>query len=647
MTSTLKPAEDLPVGPGASASGRRRIAIVASNAEGVGRLLPLVGVLSARGHAVHIAVQDMTGVSALRLGPLISSQHGISIGFAVRRTDMWTRLAGRLIRARDILVRAGTADAPDEASADFEQDERARAWLSDHPRSAKLIETWAPSLIDALPPDPGVRTYLHQLDLDLLVLTESGPGRGQLDYATAARAEGVTTFTASGKPQPAELDGAAKAIESLAVEGRRPGPGTNLLLRAMAWLLLWADSLFGDRSAASRDPEAGQGGIRQQSLKGRLQERFASRTLPWIVGVVGRLLPESRILLREHWSEQLGPSSSGALLSAEVAMVEAAQSEGLVVFGPWLADPGREVLYWVPFVRWFRKRYQVDKQRVVVVSRGGAGGWYEGILGTYIDLGELFTDEALDELERQRDAEQSARRKRQGITDADRVIYRRIKQRLGYREFKIFHPWIMFVLFDRFWSGFAGRRFVSDHSRSLPLTANAKAVRKQFPDLPARYVAAAFAFNEQFPDTAENRRFAGEVITGLARGTEVVLIHPAMARPGDRFVPEGGRVHGVTPKPAQMVDIASAVIAGADAFVGVQGWMAYAAASMGKVAICLQSETTESLSADAGFAQQEFAAAGGRLLTVSTKDADLIGRILGREAKVQAQAGLGVAPAVS
>src|SRR5215468_11398604 len=47
-----------------------------------------------------------------------------------------------------------------------------------------------------------------------------------------------------------------------------------------------------------------------------------------------------------------------------------------IIVGPWLSEVGYEVLYWVPFLRWFSDRYHVDPSRLTVVSRGGVAGWY-------------------------------------------------------------------------------------------------------------------------------------------------------------------------------------------------------------------------------------------------------------------------------
>ena len=62
-----------------------------------------------------------------------------------------------------------------------------------------------------------------------------------------------------------------------------------------------------------------------------------------------------------------------------------------VVVGPWLMEIGFELLYWIPYVRAQLKRLGIAKERVTVVSRGGAEGWYDDIAGRYLDLLDVMT----------------------------------------------------------------------------------------------------------------------------------------------------------------------------------------------------------------------------------------------------------------
>ena len=57
-----------------------------------------------------------------------------------------------------------------------------------------------------------------------------------------------------------------------------------------------------------------------------------------------------------------------------------------IVAGPWLSEVGFEVLYWIPFLRWFEDRYRVDRERVIAVSRGGSAEWYGDVADRYVEI---------------------------------------------------------------------------------------------------------------------------------------------------------------------------------------------------------------------------------------------------------------------
>ena len=83
---------------------------------------------------------------------------------------------------------------------------------------------------------------------------------------------------------------------------------------------------------------------------------------------------------------RLVPRSVRHGISAQLARVHAARLERgprriaagseTIVAGPWLGEVGFELLYWVPFLRWFAGAFRVAPQRLLIVSRGGTATWY-------------------------------------------------------------------------------------------------------------------------------------------------------------------------------------------------------------------------------------------------------------------------------
>ena len=61
--------------------------------------------------------------------------------------------------------------------------------------------------------------------------------------------------------------------------------------------------------------------------------------------------------------------ASAAAVDRDIRRV--ASGRAPIVAGPWLAEVGYEVLYWIPFLRWFCDVHGVPRERLIVLSRGG------------------------------------------------------------------------------------------------------------------------------------------------------------------------------------------------------------------------------------------------------------------------------------
>lgn len=123
-----------------------------------------------------------------------------------------------------------------------------------------------------------------------------------------------------------------------------------------------------------------------------------------------------------------------------------------IIVGPWLGEVGYEVLYWIPFVRWFQDAFGVAPQRLVVVSRGGIEPAYGALAGSYVDLLDLATPAALaaGNAERRTDVERGGQ-KQSDMSRYDQEIAASVRARLGISEAAILHPSMMFRLFRHVW----------------------------------------------------------------------------------------------------------------------------------------------------------------------------------------------------
>ena len=240
-----------------------------------------------------------------------------------------------------------------------------------------------------------------------------------------------------------------------------------------------------------------------------------------------------------------------------------ARSDRPVLVGPWAGEVGFELLYWVPFVTWALREAAVAPERIVVVSRGGPASWYAHLGGRYVDVLSCITP---DEFRSRTEAQ----KKQHDVGSLDREITRRVIATERLERPVLLHPGLMYRLFRPFWEQEATVHRVEDYARfeRVRATANPALAGR----LPADYVAVRFYFGSQFPDTPGNRAFAESTIRGLAASTDVVMLSPGFRVDDHRdFTPDmSSRIHRVDDlmTPERNLDVQTAVIAGARAFVG-------------------------------------------------------------------------------
>ena len=249
-----------------------------------------------------------------------------------------------------------------------------------------------------------------------------------------------------------------------------------------------------------------------------------------------------------------------------------ARGDRPVLVGPWSGEVGYELLYWVPFVTWVLREAQIAPERVVVMSRGGPASWYAHLGGRYVDV---FSHVSADAFR----AHTEANKKQRGVRPFDRDLIQRVIRSARLERPILLHPCVMYRLFGPFWQQEATvhriDEFTQYHRVSPPVVA-ALAGR-----LPARYVAVRFYFSSSFPDTPQNRAFAAATVRELTASIDVVILGTGI-RVDDHYdyAPEvSSRIHIVDDvmTSENNLDVQTAIIAGATAFVGTYGGYAYLA----------------------------------------------------------------------
>lgn len=266
---------------------------------------------------------------------------------------------------------------------------------------------------------------------------------------------------------------------------------------------------------------------------------------------------------------------TSARLQRDLAAM-AARRPAPIVAGPWLGEVGFELLYWVPFLRWCAERLDVDPDRFVVMSRGGTSSWYRPFAARYADAFDIV-DAATFRDQHDVRVRDLGEQKQTRVTEFDRRLIDSAMRTARTGDWSLLHPSRMYEVLNPYWWGHQPRDWVRGHTRYARLAMPAEdGIR----DLPARYVAVKFYFNDCFPATPQNRAFVRDALQSLAARGPVVALSTGLNiddhggvrvdEHGVRHLPEGI-------DPARNLQVQSAIVARAQAFVGTYGGFSYMA----------------------------------------------------------------------
>jgi hypothetical protein len=163
--------------------------------------------------------------------------------------------------------------------------------------------------------------------------------------------------------------------------------------------------------------------------------------------------PLVRLLRRyARAQEQRGFRRDAEDVDRQIARI--ARGRGPVIAGPWLAEVGYEVLYWIPFLRWFCDAHAVSRDRLIVISRGGMEAAYYDIAGTYHDIFDVLTPDALATRNAERRADhEGGGQKQSRPSTLDEELIAAARARSGIASAAVCHPSLLFRLFRHVWHG--------------------------------------------------------------------------------------------------------------------------------------------------------------------------------------------------
>jgi len=334
-------------------------------------------------------------------------------------------------------------------------------------------------------------------------------------------------------------------------------------------------------------------------------------------GLMGRLKEQERLLslategsaqLREHAQQHRAATRRAALLG---------RSERPIVVGPWCGEVGFELLYWLPFVRWMVERARIDGDRLIVVTRGGAGEWYRDLTTRGVEIFDLIDTTAF------RDHAETWKQHR--ISTFDRQLIAGAMATAGVRRVRLLHPQVMYRLLTAYWKEEAVLEPIASFLRYARLPEPPR--HPVMDTLPAEYVAAKFYFSQSFPDTAANRAFVQRTIAEAAEHMPVVLLL-AGAQLDDHHDAAVATATGVRVIRTDVRDnlaAQSAVVAGARRFIGTYGGFSYLAPMYGVDSLSFFSAREKLVPFHLEHADRVFGSARlGRFVALDVADARLL-----------------------
>ena len=249
-----------------------------------------------------------------------------------------------------------------------------------------------------------------------------------------------------------------------------------------------------------------------------------------------------------------------------------ARGDGDVIVGPWTGEVGFELMYWIPFLTWLVDQ-GLSRERMIIVSRGGAGLWYRHLTSRYVDILDLVTPDEFRERTAGKKKQYDSRR------EIDKELLKKTRDKLGVDEVQVLHPSAMFRLFTGLWRGRSTIDLVESFSRFQPLTRPSSAEPPA--GLPRDYVVAKFYFSKAFPETAENRAFISEMLRKVSRQTPVALLSTSVRldEHSDYQSTSGSGVFVVDAHqtPQTNLERQTELVVGSRGFIGTYGGFSYLA----------------------------------------------------------------------
>lgn len=255
------------------------------------------------------------------------------------------------------------------------------------------------------------------------------------------------------------------------------------------------------------------------------------------------------------------------------------KSKRPIILGPWTSEMGFEVLYWLPYIQQLRHRYHIPRERLITVTRGGAGVWYD--VAHSVELYDYAppSDLRISALAAQRD---KASIKQFGLTSWEKKILALVAERVGLKRYHVIHPSAMYQALDPWWGHQTmGMGKAMEHLRITPIPTPLVPVGLA---LPEQYVAVRWYQRATWPLSEGLLEWTQAMVASLAQAMPVVILRASQYADDhvDFPAPTGENITVVQAEPwRENLAVQSAIIKKASAYVGTWGGMAQLAVRLG------------------------------------------------------------------
>lgn len=245
------------------------------------------------------------------------------------------------------------------------------------------------------------------------------------------------------------------------------------------------------------------------------------------------------------------------------------------------------MLYWLPWLAALRAKLKLAPARLIPITRGGAGAWYQ--TPTAIEL-YAMRDPKDVRIENRRQMLADAMQKQVVVTDWDRAVLADAAETLHLSRYLTLHPAWMYQTCAPYWEALRGLEWLLQRTQyQQPMTTLEPL---QVP-LPVPFVAVSFYHRATFPPNDVTGTVARLTIEQLAKAQAVVLLssgahlddhvsYRLKKTPANVF-----QLRDLVPTmtPANNLAVQSAVLAQALGFVGTYGGLSQLALRLGKPSV--------------------------------------------------------------